>query len=101
MGIQMEPEPDKTNVSAQPEAKNQDKDDESMEQAHSHSEHSKKEPIVRVGKKLNENGEWEEYIEEDDPDRPPIVYTYMGQEGLEIESDDEVVDFCMQYRIPK
>ena len=25
----------------------------------------------------------------------------MGTEGLEIESDDEVVDFCMQYRIPK
>ena len=57
--------------------------------------------ITRVGKILNENGEWEEYVEEDDPDRPPIAYTYMGSAGLEIESDDEVVDFCMQYRIPK
>lgn len=50
---------------------------------------------------MNENGEWEDYVEEDDPDRPPIAYTYMGQTGLEIASDDEVVDFCMQYRIPK
>ena len=25
----------------------------------------------------------------------------MAGPGLEIESDDEVVDFCMQYRIPK
>jgi len=25
----------------------------------------------------------------------------MGSEGLPIEDDDEVVDFCMQYRIPK
>ena len=61
----------------------------------------KKEMIQRVGQILNENGEWEEYIEEDDPDRPPIAYTYMGSEGLPIEDDDEVVDFCMQYRIPK
>ena len=58
-------------------------------------EQPKKEMIKRVGKKLNENGEWEEYVEEDDPDRPPIKYTYMGQEGMEIGSDDECVDFCM------
>ena len=57
--------------------------------------------IIRKGKILNENGEWEDYIEEDDPERPPIAFTYMGTAGLEIESDDEVVDFCMQYRIPR
>ena len=57
--------------------------------------------IIRKGKILNEDGEWEDYVEESDPDRPPIAYTYMGDTGLEIESDDEVVDFCMQYRIPK
>ena len=57
--------------------------------------------IYRHGKILNEDGEWVDYVEEDDPDRPPIAYTYMGQAGLEIASDDEVVDFCMQYRIPK
>ena len=57
--------------------------------------------IVRKGKILNEDGEWEDYIEEEDPDKPPIAYTYMGSAGLEIEEDDEVVDFCMQYRIPK
>ena len=34
--------------------------------------------IIRVGKILNENGEWVDYIEEDSPDRPPIAYTYMG-----------------------
>lgn len=60
-----------------------------------------KQTIYRHGKIMNENGEWEDYVEEDDPDRPPIAYTYMGQTGLEIASDDEVVDFCMQYRIPK
>ena len=49
----------------------------------------KKEMIQRVGQILNENGEWEEYVEEDDPDRPPIAYTYMGSEGLPIEDDDE------------
>ena len=57
--------------------------------------------IQRVGKILNEDGEWVEYIEEDHPDRPPIAYTYMGSEGLEIDPESEVVDFCMQYRIPK
>lgn len=57
--------------------------------------------IIRKGKILNEEGEWVDYEEESDPDRPPIAYTYMGTAGLEIESDDEVVDFCMQYRIPK
>lgn len=57
--------------------------------------------IQRVGKILNEDGEWVEYIEEDHPDRPPIAYTYMGSDGLEIDPDSEVVDFCMQYRIPK
>lgn len=51
--------------------------------------------IQRVGKILNEDGEWVEYIEEDQPDRPPIAYTYMGSEGLEIDSESEVVDFCM------
>ena len=50
---------------------------------------------------MNEDGEWEEYIEEEEEDKPPIAYTYMGSEGLPIEADDEVVDFCMQYRIPK
>jgi len=57
--------------------------------------------IQRVGKILNENGEWEEYIEEDDPNRPPIAYDYMGSEELPIEPEDEIVDFCMQFRIPK
>lgn len=57
--------------------------------------------IQRVGKILNEEGEWVEYIEEDDPNRPPIAYDYMGQDNLQIEDDAEIVDFCMQYRIPK
>lgn len=57
--------------------------------------------IKRVGQIMNENGEWEEYVEEDDPERPPIAYDIMGSEGLPISADDEVVDFCMQYRIPK
>ena len=57
--------------------------------------------IIRKGKILNEDGEWEDYIEEEDPDKPPIAYTYMGTTGLEIDEEDEVVDFCMQYRIPK
>ena len=61
----------------------------------------KKEMIQRHGKIMNEEGEWEDYVEEDDPDRPPIAYDYMGSEGLPIEADAEVVDFCMQYRIPK
>ena len=60
-----------------------------------------KEMIKRVGKILNEEGEWVEYVEEDDPNRPPIAYDYMGQDNLLIEDDAEVVDFCMQYRIPK
>ncbi len=54
-----------------------------------------------MGQILNEDGEWEEYIEEEEADKPPIAYTYMGKAGLEIEDDSEVVDFCMQYRIPK
>lgn len=54
-----------------------------------------KQMIIRKGKILNEDGEWEDYIEESDPDRPPIAFTYMGDPGLEIEEDDEVVDFCM------
>lgn len=62
---------------------------------------TEKEMIKRVGQIKNEDGEWVEYVEEDDPDRPPIAYTYMGSAGLPIEDDDEVVDFCMQYRIPK
>ena len=37
-----------------------------------------KEMIQRVGKILNEDGEWVDYVEEDDPDRPPIAYDYMG-----------------------
>ena len=57
--------------------------------------------IKRVGKILNDEGEWVEHVVMDDPDRPAIAYTYMGKEGLEIASDDECVDFCMQYRIPK
>jgi hypothetical protein len=61
----------------------------------------KKEMIIRVGKILNEDGEWVEHIEEDDPERPPIAYDYMGSEQLPIEPDTEVVDFCMQFRIPK
>ena len=44
---------------------------------------------------MNEDGEWEEYIEEEEEDKPPIAYTYMGSAGLPIEADDEVVDFCM------
>jgi hypothetical protein len=51
--------------------------------------------IERVGKILNEDGEWVEYVEQDDPERPPIAFTYMGSTGLEINADDEVVDFCM------
>ena len=57
--------------------------------------------LKRVGKILNEDGEWEEYVEMDDPDRPAIAYTYMGQDDLEIDDDAEQVNFCMQYRIPK
>ena len=57
--------------------------------------------IIRKGKILNEDGEWEDYQEESDPERPPIAYTYMGQDGLEIDPEDETVDFCMQFRIPK
>ena len=57
--------------------------------------------IQRVGQIMNEDGEWEEYVEEEEADKPPIAYTYMGSEGLPIDADDEVVDFCMQYRIPK
>ena len=57
--------------------------------------------IIRKGKILNDDGEWEDYIEEDDPERPPIAYTYIWGDGLEIDPEDEQVDFCMQYRIPK
>ena len=57
--------------------------------------------IERKGKILNEDGEWVEYTELDDPDRPPIAFDYMGTERCPISPDDEVVDFCMQYRIPK
>lgn len=57
--------------------------------------------IERVGKILNEDGEWVEYVEHDDPDRPPIAFDYMGTDRCPIDADDEVVDFCMQYRIPK
>lgn len=64
-------------------------------------EGEEKEMIKRVGQILNEDGEWVEHVEMDDPDRPPIAYDIMGSEGLPIEADDEVVDFCMQYRIPK
>ena len=51
--------------------------------------------IERVGKILNEVGEWVEYVEHDDPDRPPIAFDYMGDERCPISPDDEVVDFCM------
>ena len=50
---------------------------------------------------MNEDGEWEEYVEEVEADKPPIAYTYMGSEACPIEDDSECVDFCMQYRIPK
>ena len=60
-----------------------------------------KEMVKKVGKILNEEGEWEEYVEEVDPEKPPIAYTYMGSEACPIEAESEVVDFCMQYRIPK
>jgi protein phosphatase 1 regulatory subunit 7 len=57
--------------------------------------------IKHVGQILNEDGEWEEYVEEVEADKPPIAYTYMGSEACPIEPESEVVDFCMQYRIPK
>jgi len=57
--------------------------------------------IQKVGKILNEDGEWEEYIEEEEAGKPPIAYTYMGSDACPIEENSEVVDFCMQYRIPK
>ena len=57
--------------------------------------------IKQVGKILNENGEWVEYVEEVPKDKPPIAYTYMGGEHCPIEDNSEYVDFCMQYRIPK
>ena len=44
----------------------------------SKGEPAKKEMIKRVGQIKNDTGEWAEYIEEDDPERPPIAYTYMG-----------------------
>jgi len=78
----MEPKPEETSVT-QPE------------------EEEKKETIKHVGKILNEDGEWVEYVEEVEADKPPIAYTYMGGECCPIEPDSEVVDFCMQYRIPK
>ena len=40
-------------------------------------------------------------MEEEEVDKPPIAYTYMGGEHCPIEDDSEVVDFCMQCRIPK
>lgn len=57
--------------------------------------------IRQVGQILNENGEWVEYVEEVEADKPPIAYTYMGSDACPIEPGSEVVDFCMQYRIPK
>ena len=54
-----------------------------------------------VGKILNEDGEWEDYVESDQEDKPPIAYDYMGSEALPIHPETEVVDFCMQFRIPK
>ena len=60
-----------------------------------------KKMIIKVGKILNEDGEWVEYVEEEEADKPPIAYTYMGSEACPIEDDSECVDFCMQYRIPK
>jgi Leucine-rich repeat (LRR) protein len=64
-------------------------------------EEKKPEMIKHVGQILNEDGEWVEYVEEVPADKPPIAYTYMGGEHCPIEPDSEVVDFCMQYRIPK
>lgn len=57
--------------------------------------------IKQVGKILNEDGEWVEYVEEVPVDKPPIAYTYMGGESCPIEPGQESVDFCMQYRIPR
>jgi hypothetical protein len=56
---------------------------------------AEKQMIQRVGQILNENGEWEEYVEEDDPERPPIAFDIMGSEMLPIDPEDEIVDFCM------
>lgn len=57
--------------------------------------------IKRVGQIMNENGEWEEYVEYEEKDKPPIAYTYMGSDYCPIEPGQEYVDFCMQFRIPK
>lgn len=41
--------------------------------------------IKRVGQIMNENGEWEEYVEYEEKDKPPIAYTYMGSDYCPIE----------------
>ena len=93
--------PEQTQPEAQPKKEvNTDALKKTVEEE-SKGEPAEKEMIKRVGQIKNENGEWVEYIEEDDPERPPIAYTYMGSQGLPIGDDDEVVDFCMQYRIPQ
>ena len=71
------------------------KKDENEEKDEKKDEPEEKKMIQRVGQILNEDGEWVEYIEEEEADKPPIAYTYMGSAGLEIEDDSEVVDFCM------
>ena len=58
-------------------------------------EKPKKEMIKQVGKILNEDGEWVEYVEEVDPERPPIAYDQMGSDALPIDPESEIVDFCM------
>ena len=69
--------------------------EETKEETKVETNESGKPMIERVGKILNEDGEWVEYKEYDDPDRPPIAFDYMGTPGLPISPDDEVVDFCM------
>lgn len=61
----------------------------------------KPEMIKRVGQIMNEDGEWEEYVEEEPVNKPKIAYTRMGDDICSIEPGQEYVDFCMQYRIPK
>jgi hypothetical protein len=65
------------------------------EEVEESKESEKKETIKRVGQILNEDGEWEEYVEEEEVNKPPIAYTYMGGDICPIEDDSEVVDFCM------
>lgn len=64
--------------------KNEEKQEQTIDPAQNNEEEmkegEKKETIKRVGQIMNEDGEWEEYIEEEEADKPPIAYTYMGGE---------------------